>query len=73
MALARPHLVNPHFTLHAAAEYGVEEVDCPPQYLAGRDQAMRNAPRARQELMELKLKAKPRHKYQSERGRVAAE
>ena len=47
VALARPHLINPHFTLFAAADYGVEAVDCPPQYLAGRDQAFRNAPRAR--------------------------
>ncbi|MEO1103661.1 MAG: bifunctional salicylyl-CoA 5-hydroxylase/oxidoreductase, partial [Pseudomonadota bacterium] len=73
VALARPHLVNPHFTLHAAAEYGVGGVDCPPQYFAGRDQAMRNAPRARADLQELKLKAKPRHKYQSERKHLAAE
>ncbi|MEM9221144.1 MAG: bifunctional salicylyl-CoA 5-hydroxylase/oxidoreductase [Pseudomonadota bacterium] len=73
VALARPHLVNPHFTLLAAAEYGVENVDCPPQYLAGRDQAFRNAPRAREELKELKLKAKPRHEYQTARARLAAE
>ncbi len=73
MALARPHLVNPYFTLLAAADYGVTDVDCPPQYAPGRDQAFRNAPRARQELKDLKLKAKPRHRYQSERGRAAAE
>ncbi|MCF3932984.1 bifunctional salicylyl-CoA 5-hydroxylase/oxidoreductase [Acuticoccus sp. M5D2P5] len=73
VALARPHLVNPFFTLHAAAEYGVTDVDCPPQYWAGRDQAFRNAPRAREELKELRLKARPRHKYQSERTRIAAE
>lgn len=73
VALARPHLVNPAFTLLAAADYGVESVDCPPQYYAGRDQAFRNAPRARQELKELRLKARPRHRYQSEREREAAE
>ena len=73
VALARPHLIEPHFTLLAGAEYGVEGVDCPPQYRAGRDQAYRNAPRARQELMELKLKARPRHRYQSERRGIAAE
>ncbi|WMS42626.1 bifunctional salicylyl-CoA 5-hydroxylase/oxidoreductase [Acuticoccus sp. MNP-M23] len=73
VALARPHLVNPYFTLLAAADYGVTDVDCPPQYAAGRDQAFRNAPRARQEMKDLKLKAKPRHRYQSERGQAAAE
>ncbi|WP_108661702.1 bifunctional salicylyl-CoA 5-hydroxylase/oxidoreductase [Acuticoccus kandeliae] len=73
VALARPHLVNPYFTLLAAAEYGVADVDCPPQYWPGRDQAFRNAPRSREELKELRLKARPRHRYQNERGRVAAE
>ncbi|MEM0909117.1 MAG: bifunctional salicylyl-CoA 5-hydroxylase/oxidoreductase, partial [Pseudomonadota bacterium] len=73
VALARPHLINPHFTLLAAADYGVESVDCPPQYYAGRDQAMRNAPRAREELKTLKLKARPQHHYQTERTRLAAE
>jgi anthraniloyl-CoA monooxygenase len=33
-ALARPHLYDPHWTLHAAAEQGVE-VDWVPQYRAG--------------------------------------
>ncbi len=33
-ALARPHLYNPHWTLHAAAEQGVA-VDWVPQYRAG--------------------------------------
>jgi anthraniloyl-CoA monooxygenase len=73
VALARPHLVNPFFTLHAAAEYGVTHVDCPPQYWAGRDQAFRNAPRQREEIKDLRLKARPRHRYQQERKQVAAE
>jgi len=72
VALARPHLVDPFFTLHAAAAYGVADVDCPPQYRAGRDQAMRNAPRQREELKELRLKARPRHRYQRERTPAAA-
>src|SRR5947209_2713182 len=33
-ALARPHIYDPHWTLHAAAEQGVE-VDWVPQYRAG--------------------------------------
>jgi anthraniloyl-CoA monooxygenase len=31
-ALARPHLVNPHFTLNAAIEQGYSDVFVPPQY-----------------------------------------
>jgi len=31
-ALARPHLVNPHFTLNAAIEQGYRDVFIPPQY-----------------------------------------
>ena len=37
-ALARPHLADPYFTLHAAADAGVTDVAWPNQYLAGRDQ-----------------------------------
>jgi len=37
-ALARPHLADPYFTLHAAAAAGFDGVSWPRQYLAGRDQ-----------------------------------
>jgi anthraniloyl-CoA monooxygenase len=37
-ALARPHLSNPHFALHAAAELGYAEQAWPKQYLAGKAQ-----------------------------------
>jgi anthraniloyl-CoA monooxygenase len=59
VALARPHLVDPGFTLRAAAWYGV---DCPvpPQYQPGKEQIMRNTPREREDLEALKLKAKPK-------------
>ncbi len=60
VALARPHLVDPAFTIKAAAWYGAKAVGCPPQYLAGRDQLFRNSARDREELTELKLKAKPK-------------
>jgi anthraniloyl-CoA monooxygenase len=59
VALARPHLVDPFFTLRAAAWYGAD-IPCPPQYLAGKDQIFRNAARDRLDLTELKLKAKPK-------------
>jgi anthraniloyl-CoA monooxygenase len=60
VALARPHLVDPFFTLRAAAWYGAEVVYCPPQYLAGKDQIFRNSLRDRQDLAELRRKAKPK-------------
>lgn len=54
VALARPHLTNPYFTLHAAAEYQamgypIEGVSWPKQYWSGRDQAYALARRARAE------------------------
>jgi anthraniloyl-CoA monooxygenase len=60
VALARPHLIDPFFTLRAAAWYGVDAIDCPPQYYAGRDQAFRNCVRDRAELTELRKKARPK-------------
>jgi anthraniloyl-CoA monooxygenase len=60
VALARPHLVDPAFTIRAAAWYGAPDLHCPPQYRAGRDQLYRNSARDRAELEELKLKAKPK-------------
>ena len=35
VALARPHLANPYFTLHASAEYAQKGVSWPLQYQAG--------------------------------------
>jgi anthraniloyl-CoA monooxygenase len=60
VALARPHLVDPTFTLKAAAWYGVPSVDCPVQYRSGRDQLFRNSERERADLTDLRLKAKPK-------------
>jgi anthraniloyl-CoA monooxygenase len=60
VALARPHLVDPFFTMKAAAWYGATNIHCPPQYLAGRDQIFRNSVRDRADLTELKRKAKPK-------------
>jgi anthraniloyl-CoA monooxygenase len=60
VALARPHLADPAFTLKAAAWYGAKAIACPPQYRAGSDQLFRNSERDREELTELKLKAKPK-------------
>jgi len=59
VALGRPHLANPYFTLQASAWYQDPAQFWPPQYLPGRDQAYRNAQRERAELTELRLRARP--------------
>jgi anthraniloyl-CoA monooxygenase len=59
VALARPHLANPYFTLQAAAWYQHMGQFWPPQYLPGRDQAYRNAPREKADQMELRIRARP--------------
>jgi anthraniloyl-CoA monooxygenase len=45
VCLARPHLANPYWTLHAGAVLGDREVAWPLPYLAGRDQMTRLAER----------------------------
>jgi anthraniloyl-CoA monooxygenase len=47
-ALARPHLADPYWTLHAAAQLGFEPADWPKQYLQGKAQYERNLQRAMQ-------------------------
>ncbi|MGB1692941.1 MAG: bifunctional salicylyl-CoA 5-hydroxylase/oxidoreductase, partial [bacterium] len=46
--LARPHLSNPFWTLHAAAQQGYAEQPWPVQYLSGKQQLERNLERAAQ-------------------------
>ncbi|HEX3463211.1 MAG TPA: bifunctional salicylyl-CoA 5-hydroxylase/oxidoreductase [Candidatus Elarobacter sp.] len=48
VALARPHLADPYFTLHAAAQLGYDDQHWPEQYLPGREQYLRNLRRAAQ-------------------------
>ncbi len=59
VALARPHLTNPHFTLQAAAYYGHEAQTWPKQYETGQDQSLRLAERDRADELELKKAARP--------------
>ena len=59
VALARPHLTNPHFTLEASAWYGHAAQRWPVQYDAGRDQAMRLARRERAEAEDMRRAAAP--------------
>jgi len=47
VALGRPHLADPFWTLHAAARLGYADVAWPVQYLPGKDQLERLAARAR--------------------------
>ncbi|BAO29323.1 bifunctional salicylyl-CoA 5-hydroxylase/oxidoreductase [Sulfuritalea hydrogenivorans] len=47
-ALARPHLADPVWTLHAAAALGFKNIAWPPQYQGGRLQLERNLERAAQ-------------------------
>ena len=47
-ALARPHLADPAWTLHAAAEQGFKDIPWPKQYQGGKVQLERNLERAAQ-------------------------
>ena len=44
--LARPHLADPYWTLHAAAQLGYKEQNWPVQYISGRSQYERNLAKA---------------------------
>ncbi|WP_353143789.1 bifunctional salicylyl-CoA 5-hydroxylase/oxidoreductase [Paracoccus sp. (in: a-proteobacteria)] len=48
VCLARPHLADPYWTLHAGIEAGDREAAWPLPYLAGRDQAARLQSRAQE-------------------------
>jgi anthraniloyl-CoA monooxygenase len=47
VALARPHLANPNWTLHEAAKLDSHEVSWPKQYQTGRDQLYRELSKQR--------------------------
>jgi anthraniloyl-CoA monooxygenase len=52
-ALARPHLADPYWTLHAAAALGYADMPWPVQYLSGKTQLERNLARAAQLALEV--------------------
>lgn len=58
VALGRPHLTDPAFTLRASAYYGVETQTWPKPYQAGQDQALRLYERENMELDQLRLAAR---------------
>ena len=47
-ALARPHLADPYWSLHAAAQLGYTAMPWPPQYLNGKAQLERNIAKDRE-------------------------
>ena len=47
-ALARPHLIDPNWTLHAAAQLGYTEQHWPKQYLTGKQQLERALQRTKE-------------------------
>lgn len=60
VALARPHLTDPYFTLHAAAQYNYRGIQWPKQYWSGRNQLYRLAERERAEWLANKRALRPR-------------
>lgn len=60
VALARPHLADPYFTLRAAAWYGWPGVRWPPPYRPGAEQLERLAAAEREKRRELELATRPR-------------
>lgn len=50
VCLARPHLSDPYWTLHAAATLGDKQTEWPKPYLPGRDQAFRLAERGPEQM-----------------------
>ena len=55
VALARPHLVDPFWTLRAAAQLDYRDVHVPPQYLGGMAQLARNLKREAEAAATLKV------------------
>jgi anthraniloyl-CoA monooxygenase len=59
VALARPHLAHPYFTLHAAADYGYEGVTWPKPYLTGARQLHTTKRRAQEDAARRLAELKP--------------
>ncbi|MGC1301003.1 MAG: bifunctional salicylyl-CoA 5-hydroxylase/oxidoreductase [Caulobacteraceae bacterium] len=60
VAVGRGHLADPFLTLRAAAWYGVDLPGCPPQYALGLQAERASARRAREELLDLRIRARPK-------------
>ena len=64
VALARPHLADPYFTLRAATQYGYRAQAWPKQYQPGQEQAYLLAERAAEEEAEMRAAAQPLRPHQ---------
>ena len=58
--MGRTHLTTPHFTLQAAAYYGIDLQRWPLPYETGKEQAYRLAVRDRAEETSMRQTAKPK-------------
>jgi anthraniloyl-CoA monooxygenase len=61
VALGRPHMANPHFTILAAAHYGYEAARWPLSYGSAKEQAYRLAARENMEEAALRAALRPVH------------
>jgi anthraniloyl-CoA monooxygenase len=59
VALARPHLTDPYFTMRAAAQYNHRGQHWPQPYHSGRNQIYRLAEREQAEQRDMKLRLRP--------------
>ncbi len=60
VSLARPHLTDPYFTLHAAAAYGYDEQPWSQPYQSAKRQAHLLMSREREQLVEMRKTLRPR-------------
>jgi anthraniloyl-CoA monooxygenase len=65
VAIGRPHLTDPMWSLRAAAWYGVRALRAPLPYLAGASQLLRESEKAREKQFDLQRKAKPKRHHLS--------
>jgi anthraniloyl-CoA monooxygenase len=63
VAMGRPHLTNPDWTLHAAAWYGTRRIAVPQPYIAGAAQLFRETEKTRAKQEDLLRKAKPKRHH----------
>ncbi|MBB6227904.1 anthraniloyl-CoA monooxygenase [Polymorphobacter multimanifer] len=64
VAVGRPHLTHPNWTMHAAAWYGTKRgLAVPKPYLSGAAQLWRETERTREKQAELQRKAKPKRHH----------
>ena len=75
VAIGRPHLTNPNWSLHAAAWYATRRIAVSPPYQSGAAQLFRETEKNREKQAELQRKAKPKrhHTEKTLAFRTAAE